>query len=502
MKRSAIAAFAALLISASAAGQVTYRYSEWADGPVKHLMTKEEMKQWKALRTDEEAQAFIDLFWAKRDPTPDTPRNEFREEFDARVALADQQFSGLVRGAMSDPGKVLILLGLPERVSGRAGAQAISSLGPVPSVAPTDAEGNVLVPSPTREPNRQVWTYAHDHKPKYVNMSDFLIVFLDEGHNDWKLARTERTNPDVVLMQAVNGLIVSPKLTKAPFSSTAPARNQAKSFKESALDAAYKQFRSGDKTAVGPASLTWGEFVTPSGQNFISVQLYVPAGADIHAGQNVTFFSVIENDAGEIVEIDEQPSTLIASGTDAYVDRSLPLGPGSYIATFGLAADGRLLSANRIPMKVEGLDPSSSGISSLILSNNVYPLQTAWGPSDPFTFGGLKVVPKGDALFAPKGDLWYFVELRKPGVTPGGGLKIQVQVNIAGKTAKGPVAMNIPLKDANPSKLKGTLDRYAVGVGLPLEGFPPGEYKMKVRLVDTVLGKTWDLEREFRVRGL
>ena len=76
---------AAVLISASASAQVSYRYADWADGPVKFLMTKVEMKQWKTIHSDADAQAFIDLFWARRDPTPDTPRNEFRDEFDARV---------------------------------------------------------------------------------------------------------------------------------------------------------------------------------------------------------------------------------------------------------------------------------------------------------------------------------------------------------------------------------------------------------------------------------
>src|SRR5438876_1102718 len=224
----------AILIAAAAIAQVTYRFADWADGPVKHLMTKEEMKQWKSLRSDEERQDFIDLFWAKRDPTPDTARNEFHEEFDARVKLADDQFSnGRERGAMTDPGKVLILLGTPYRVSGRTGAPTISSLGPIGRRAPTDAQGRVLVPSPTREPNRLVWTYAHDHKPKYIPESDFVLVFLDQDNNNFELAHTERTNPDAILQQAVVGLIVSPKLTKAPFRADASApRIHAKAFRD------------------------------------------------------------------------------------------------------------------------------------------------------------------------------------------------------------------------------------------------------------------------------
>ena len=305
------------------------------------------------------------------------------------------------------------------------------------------------------------------------------------------------------MRQAVQGLIVSPSLTKAPFSASAAiGGTRVTSFKDIGLSTAYNQFRWGDKPAVGPASLTWGEFVTSAGERFISVQLYVPAGSEITAGQKVTFFGVIENKAGEIVEVDEDATTMVASGRDAYVDKSIRLDPGSYTATFGLAADGRVLAASRSTMKVEGLDPAASGISPLILSSNIYPLQTAYDPMDPFTFGGLKVVPKGDSLFSTSGDLWYFLELRNPGLTKQGMPNVQVQVNIEGKTPKGPVEMKLPMQQAEAAKLKGEKNRYALGVAIPLEGFVPGEYTMKVHVVDAVLGKNYDLERAFRIRGL
>src|SRR5437870_350764 len=123
---------AAMLISTSAIAQVSYRFADWAHGPVKFLMTKEEMKQWKAIHSDQEAQAFIDLFWARRDPTPDTPRNEFREGFEARVKIADDQFSnGRDRGAMTDRGRVFLLLGPPYRLSGSGSQQAQGMNAPV-----------------------------------------------------------------------------------------------------------------------------------------------------------------------------------------------------------------------------------------------------------------------------------------------------------------------------------------------------------------------------------
>src|SRR5581483_9271173 len=92
MKAIRLCSLFTVLFALSAGAQVSPRYADWANGPVTHLMTKEEIKQWKAVRTDDEARAFIDLFWARRDPTPDTPRNEFREQFEQMVRVADENF--------------------------------------------------------------------------------------------------------------------------------------------------------------------------------------------------------------------------------------------------------------------------------------------------------------------------------------------------------------------------------------------------------------------------
>ncbi|MCI0656461.1 MAG: GWxTD domain-containing protein, partial [Acidobacteria bacterium] len=46
---------------------------KWIKGPVSCLLTPEEEKQFKALKTDEEITQFVKEFWARRDPTPGTP---------------------------------------------------------------------------------------------------------------------------------------------------------------------------------------------------------------------------------------------------------------------------------------------------------------------------------------------------------------------------------------------------------------------------------------------
>jgi GWxTD domain-containing protein len=499
MKNLALLVTFTLLIATFAFGQRSSQYAGWADGPVRLLMTRDEIQQWKDVKSDAEAQAFIDLFWAKRDPTPSTARNELHEEFDRRVDYADNNFStSASRGSLSDRGKALILLGPPYKITATAGAQ-VNGLG----ISVAGRSGRSAAPQgPVGDPDRQYWMYAHGNKPKFILQANFTLVFTSQQSDDWQLATTERVKPEQIFQQAVAGYIVSPTLTKAPDYATALSARPA-SFKSADLKSQYEQFRSANQESVGPADLTWGEFITPEGQQFVSAELYVTGGKGITAGQNATLMSVVEDKDGKIVEVDEDPVTLTASGSDAYVDKSLQLAPGTYTATFALSADGKILTARRAALNVDRIDVAAPGISPLILSSNVYPLKASWQATDPFTFGGLKVVPKGDAVFVPQGDLWYFVELRNPGVTDRGVPAMRVKIDINGKTDQGhPVSLGFPMKDTNAMKLKDEKNRYALGLAIPLEGFVPGDYTIKVHVEDTMLGKSYDMEKHFRVRPL
>ena len=91
----------------------------WEQGPVRHLLSPEEARDYSRLADPVSRSEFIVNFWKARDPKPETPENEFREEFDKRVAFADSRFAqDEVRGSLTDRGRVFILLG-PPTYSGR-----------------------------------------------------------------------------------------------------------------------------------------------------------------------------------------------------------------------------------------------------------------------------------------------------------------------------------------------------------------------------------------------
>ena len=86
----------------------------WADGPVRFLLSAEEKKQWAEAKDSVTRGDFVEKFWAVRDPTPGTPENEARKEFERRVAFADERFGqGETHGSLTDRGMVFVLLGPP-----------------------------------------------------------------------------------------------------------------------------------------------------------------------------------------------------------------------------------------------------------------------------------------------------------------------------------------------------------------------------------------------------
>jgi GWxTD domain-containing protein len=80
------------------------------------IMTKEEAKIWQRLPDAESRKEFIADFWEKRDPDPDTPRNEYREQFEARVDFVNKRFNKEGGpGYNTDRGRVYIFMGPPDK---------------------------------------------------------------------------------------------------------------------------------------------------------------------------------------------------------------------------------------------------------------------------------------------------------------------------------------------------------------------------------------------------
>src|SRR6266849_1927757 len=89
-------------------------YKDWLDKDVTYIITDEERKAFKKLATDDERERFIEEFWRRRDPDPDTDENEFKEEYYERIAYANEHFASGIPGWRSDRGRIWIMYGKPD----------------------------------------------------------------------------------------------------------------------------------------------------------------------------------------------------------------------------------------------------------------------------------------------------------------------------------------------------------------------------------------------------
>ena len=89
---------------------------KWLDEDVKYIITDEEREAFLKLSNAEERDAFIEQFWLRRDPTPDTPENEFKEEHYRRIAYANEHFASGIPGWRTDRGRIYIVFGPADEV--------------------------------------------------------------------------------------------------------------------------------------------------------------------------------------------------------------------------------------------------------------------------------------------------------------------------------------------------------------------------------------------------
>jgi GWxTD domain-containing protein len=181
---------------------------DWAAGPAKYLLTASERQDYERLSDPLARSEYVAAFWKARDPKPETPENELREEFERRVAFADRRFTqDETRGSLTDRGMVFILIG-PPSYNGRRplnagdeqGAADVSGQSRYSSaeIAMAQHAGGSsankavaidAVTNPAATINRSAsnwvesWTYLRAELPKAIPYQELKIQFVTkEGY--------------------------------------------------------------------------------------------------------------------------------------------------------------------------------------------------------------------------------------------------------------------------------------------------------------------------------
>src|SRR5947209_16842251 len=100
------------------------QYKKWLNEEVGYILTDEERSAFLRLSNNEEREQFIEQFWLRRDPTPETVENEFKEEHYRRIAYANEHYAAGIPGWKTDRGRTYIVFGPPDEIESHAGGGA------------------------------------------------------------------------------------------------------------------------------------------------------------------------------------------------------------------------------------------------------------------------------------------------------------------------------------------------------------------------------------------
>ena len=149
-------------------------YKRWLDEDVSYIITDEERKAFKTLKTDEERDQFIEQFWLRRDPDPDTNENEYKDQFYERIQYANEKYASGIPGWKTDRGRIYIMFGKPDEIESHPAGG--------PYERPSYQGGGNTSTYPF-----EIWWY------RYIEGigSDIEIEFVDpSGSGEYRIARS------------------------------------------------------------------------------------------------------------------------------------------------------------------------------------------------------------------------------------------------------------------------------------------------------------------------
>jgi len=148
--------------------------------PLLYLMSEDEQGIYSSLTVDGK-RSFLRRFWAKRDPTPGTPRNEEEERFYGGITEANRRFheggAAEIPGWRTDRGRIFIRYGSPDEVLSRPQAG---------STAPYE-----------------VWKYTRTRARKFVfydvtRFGNYALIWTDERREPSRPNWRELLGPQAV----------------------------------------------------------------------------------------------------------------------------------------------------------------------------------------------------------------------------------------------------------------------------------------------------------------
>jgi GWxTD domain-containing protein len=498
-------------------------YKVWLEEEVPYIITDAERDAFLSLQTNEDRENFIEQFWLRRDPTPDTPENEFKEEHYRRIAYANEHFASGMPGWKTDRGRIYIIWGKPDDVDQHPSGGFYER---------TDQEGG----GETETFPFETWHYNYlEGLGNNINLE-----FVDpSGSNEYHLA-TDPEEKDALLYVPGAGLSELENYGMADktqrFMRSDGTNLPVNYYCTPAENDEFSRYELAAKIFVAPPvkdAREMSDLVTSRivrnqipfqyGFSFVKVtsdSVLVPISIElnnrsmsfqekdgVHTGK-VNVFLRISTVSGRVVNTYEEPIE------DAFPDslfqqyltkksiygKTVPLRPGLYKLDIVIKdTQSGNVGVQSVRLAVPHIDDEKLDSSSLILADSlekVAPREVGIGR---FVIGDVKVRPDLTLEFDSDKKMGIYLQVYNLKVDPTTHKSNYTAHYRIIKADKSEALIFDTTETSEEFKQQG--DELTIESLFPLTGVPPGKYKIEITIDDKVVNQQIVRSQEFTVKA-
>jgi GWxTD domain-containing protein len=499
-------------------------YKKWLDEDVRWIITDEERSAFKQLSNDEERDQFIEAFWARRDPTPDTPENEFKEEHYRRIAYANEHYAAGIPGWKTDRGRIYVMYGPADEIESHPSGGTYDR--------PMEEGGGATSTYPFEQ-----WRYRYLEDVG----QEVIIEFVDTCMcGDYHMTM-DRSEKDALLYTPGAGLTLYEQMGMASKTSrfnggmerlgTGPLSSSQASKQFDRLEQFAKlnkppavKFKDLEEVVSHKINVNLmpfdvlTDFVKVTGDTVlvpITVQIKnkditfinkdgVSRGTVNIFGRLTTISGRVAQTFEDTVQVDVPPELLPKTTENASVyPKAVPLRPGRYMLEVVVKdVNGDRVGTWRRGMQVPEFTDDKLSTSSLILADKMYPVASKNVGTGNFVIGDTFVrprVPGADGKPVSfkrdqKLNLWlqvYNLEMdektHKPSAT--------VEYNVFNTTTNKPVIHTVE----STEQMGNIGDQVTLKKTLSAANLQPGVYKLQIKVNDNISKQMVDPSTTFSV---
>jgi len=500
------------LLRAAAKTSLPAKYAAWLNEEVPYVITNAERSAFLALNTDADREAFVQNFWAIRNPDPNSPTNEFRDEYYRRLAYASDHFGSPGRhdGWRTDRGMVYITLGPPQQLTPYPSSQYLTPL--------------------------EIWFYQSP-SPNHALPPYFYVVFYQRSLNeDYKLYSPFLDKPERLVQStnAVNDEAMALKIIKEDLGAEVarialtllpnePANLDSPSLESEALLNRIRNYRNlpenvellderramhesvSHRIVLGQSFSDLSAMATRDGDALASIsylfQLFNPQDFFVAQGEDGRFYYNVEVEAalknrdGQVIYRDMQKIMNYLTAADVEERRQrrfalegrLPASPGSY--TLELTVTNQVTHQAFTQSRNVVVPPFDSqlNLSTPMLLTLDKP-NADHSDSLPFTLAGVQFAPLGsENASVPHGSplrvMYQIWDKTRSNFTPAEGkLDVVYTLGQLGRPEKQQTTQSVD---------KSGFDRFGnllIGKDLSTDALSPGPYRLVIQVTDPVSG--------------